>query len=147
MIRFKPYYRNLILFTLFFMSFLSATLLPVASEIYFVYCLKIGISPILAILVATFGNTLGSITTYFVGSFGKTKWLLHFGFTKEKLDRFQIQFKKHGISLALLAWVPIIGDVFVLFLGYFRTSKTKTFTYFFIGKLLRYSVIAWIFYK
>jgi membrane protein YqaA with SNARE-associated domain len=126
---------------------LSATIIPIASEIYFVYCLKHGQDTLLVITIATIGNTLGSIVTYFIGGFGKLNWLVRFGFTEQKLQRFTFQFKKYGVVLALLSWIPFVGDVFVLFLGYFHTPKWLTFSFFLIGKMIRYAFIAYLFYK
>ena len=134
----------MILLSLFIASFLSATIIPIASEIAFVACLKGEINPTSVILVATFGNFLGSLTTYFIGSLGKEKWLVRFGWTEVKKDKFKLVFNRYGIYLAFLAWLPFVGDVIVLFLGYFKTAKVKTFAFIFVGKLTRYGVLAWL---
>jgi len=61
---------TLALISLFGSSFLSATLLPGNSEILLVGLLTAGsASPILLVLAASFGNTLGGITNIIIGRF------------------------------------------------------------------------------
>ena len=52
---------------------------------------------------------------------------------KKKVDRY-------GIWLALLTWVPFIGDVFTLALGFFKTKPLGTMLLLLVGKLLRFLV-------
>ena len=40
--------------------------------------------------------------------------------------------------LALFSWVPIIGDITVLALGFYKTSRGWTFLMLLIGKAIRY---------
>ena len=53
---------------------------------------------------------------------------------QEKIDRW-------GVWLALIAWVPFIGDVFVIALGFYRTRQIPTILLLLIGKALRF--LAW----
>ena len=58
---------------LFISSFLSATLIPLSPEILLGILIFNGFKLWLSILVATLGNFLGGITTYFVGYLGDWK--------------------------------------------------------------------------
>ena len=60
---------------LFISSFLSATLIPLSPEILLGILIFNGFKLWLTILVATLGNFLGGITTYFVGYLGDWKKL------------------------------------------------------------------------
>ena len=70
---------------LFISSFLSATLIPLSPEILLGILIFNGFKLWLTILVATLGNFLGGITTYFVGYLGDWKKIeKYFKIRKEK---------------------------------------------------------------
>ena len=52
---------------------------------------------------------------------------------KQKIDRF-------GVWLALIAWVPVIGDVVVIALGFYKTHPLWTSILLLIGKAGRFLV-------
>lgn len=131
---------------LFLSAFLAATILPVASEIILAGMLKLGYDPMLCLLIATTGNTLGAIFNYFLGYIGNPVWLQKFGFSMEKIDHWQQRVLRYGIWLALLSWLPIIGDLIGVVLGFFRAPKLLSFTFFGIGKFLRYGVVILLFF-
>ena len=64
---------------LFLSAFLAATILPVASEVFLLAMLKLGFDPILCLILATLGNSLGAILNYFIGYIGNPKWLNKIG--------------------------------------------------------------------
>jgi membrane protein YqaA with SNARE-associated domain len=57
-------------FGLFIVSFLAATLLPLGSEFFVATMTVSGYNVWLIFAVATTGNTLGSITNYYIGKLG-----------------------------------------------------------------------------
>lgn len=56
--------------TLFAVSFLASTLLPLGSEWLLVMMLVSGYGPFSTVAVATVGNYLGALTTYLIGMYG-----------------------------------------------------------------------------
>ena len=56
---------------LFFSAFVSATLFPLGSEALLIYDIKEGYNIYLLVLVATLGNTLGSVVNYYLGLKGE----------------------------------------------------------------------------
>ncbi|MGD8350830.1 MAG: DedA family protein, partial [Gammaproteobacteria bacterium] len=58
---------------LFGSSFLAATLLPFYSEVLLYALLREGGDPVMLVLVATLGNTLGAVVNWLLGLY-----LLHF---------------------------------------------------------------------
>lgn len=48
---------------------------------------------------------------------------------------------KYGVWLSLIAWVPVIGDVLVIALGFYKTPVVWTSILLLIGKGLRF--LAW----
>lgn len=130
------------LIALFFSSFLSATLLPGASEISLIAALTSGESPAIAIAVATAGNSLGSLFTFQLGRLGKLQWASKYlRIREEKVHSLKGRVQRFGSSLSLLCFLPVIGDPLALSLGYFQVNSVKFSVFMSIGKLLRFIVI------
>ena len=131
---------------LFLVSFLSATLVPLASEGVLILFLAFGYNPVYCILIATLGNTLGSYLNYWLGWLGNTKWLLKLGVNEQQLYRYEKKIAMYGHWLGLLSWVPIIGDPLTLALGFFKTKIYPTLLLILCSKFVRYSMI-WILWR
>lgn len=126
---------------LFIASFLAATILPVASELLLTGMLVLGYEPWACIGVATAGNTLGAWLNYGIGYLGNPKWLLKLGAKPSAIDRWQTQIQRFGSTMALLCWLPIVGDVLGIALGFFRVPWLPTFILMGIGKFARYLIV------
>jgi len=126
---------------LFITCFLAATVLPVASEVFLGGMLAARYDPIMCLLVSTIGNTLGGWLNYFLGWLGKTEWLIKVGATTEKIVKWKDRIDRYGIWLALLSWLPLVGDVIGIALGFFRANIFLSFLFMAIGKFFRYLVI------
>ena len=46
--------------------------------------------------------------------------------------------RKYGAWLALLSGVPVIGDILVLALGFYRTAPGRTVVLLLVGKIARF---------
>ncbi|HIP59142.1 MAG TPA: DedA family protein [Campylobacterales bacterium] len=128
--------------TLFGVSLLSATLLPMGSEALLLYDLSLGYNPFLLILFATIGNTLGSIVNYFLGYKG-----VDFLTDKKYLNPKQLKsatttFEKYGAFSLLLSWMPIIGDPITFVAGVLKYNLKKFVVVVFIAKGARYIVVS-----
>ncbi len=123
---------------LFISSFLAATIIPVASEALLILMLSMGYDPIISLTSATIGNTLGGWLNYMIGRMGNPYWLKVFGATLERINKWKNTVNKYGSWMALFSWLPIIGDVLGIALGFFRVRILPTFLFIFIGKFLRY---------
>ncbi len=134
------------LLTLFFSCFLAATIVPFSSEVIFGSTLMLsGIDAWLLVLVAGIGNTLGGLTGYWLGHLGKWSWLQkYFRLTPEKVENYRQTCQTYGHWLALLCWLPFIGDLICVALGFFRTRLLPVSILMFIGKTLRYLIVAWV---
>lgn len=123
--------------TVFIISFISATLLPLGSEPAVFGLVKL--NPHLfwqAILVATAGNTLG----------GALDWWLGYGAHKV-VDRYKpdslhgralVWLEKLGPKACLLAWLPLVGDPLCAVAGWLKLPFWPCVFYMVIGKFLRY---------
>lgn len=130
---------------LFSVSFISATLLPLASEAFVLAFLKLDFNPTLVLLIATFGNSLGSLSTYGLAYLGKEKILeKYFAKSLEKLEKLSLNFSSFGSIFAFLTFLPIIGDLFALGLGFAKYSFFKACIFITLGKFCRYLSIIFL---
>ncbi len=124
---------------LFLGSALAASIVPFSSDVLYVAILATTGQDLGCFLAATSGSWLGSLFTYYLGWLGKWEWIEKwFKVTREKLEQQQAKVQKYGVWLALFSWVPIIGDITVLALGFYKTSRGWTFLMLLIGKAIRY---------
>jgi membrane protein YqaA with SNARE-associated domain len=126
---------------LFVTCFLAATILPIASELFLTGMLAIGYNPVLCLIVAGTGNTLGGWLNYFIGYLGDPKWLTKLRVTQTKIDGWKNRINQYGVWLALFSWLPIIGDVIGVALGFFRVNVYLSFLFIAIGKFVRYGIL------
>lgn len=126
---------------LFIGSFLAATIVPFSADVLLIGMLVAGGSPWIVIAIATAGNFLGGLTSYGIGRIGKWEWIEKLGVKPETLEKQKARIDKYGSWAALLSWVPIIGDVIAVALGFYRTRFIPSATFMFIGKAGRF--VAW----
>ncbi|MAT97066.1 MAG: hypothetical protein CL608_07990 [Anaerolineaceae bacterium] len=127
---------------LFLISFLSATLLPLASELLVVAMPPLGYEVWLIIVVASAGSFLGSLTNYFVGKKGGDVILSRYIQMKpETLVRAQRFYQRWGPIALFFAWMPFIGDPLTAVAGTLKLDL-RIFTFWvLLGKALRYLVL------
>lgn len=137
--------------SLFVGSLLASTLLPGGVEALLYYLYQSGEHPFWSLLVvATFGNTLGGIITYFMGS-ALQRGVAGFGWHQRIQRLFKLEdkalsrVKKWGIPVLFFSWMPIIGDPLCLAAGYLRLSFLPSAAMIFMSKFVRYAVLLWVF--
>jgi len=124
--------------TLLFVAFVSATLFPLGSEALLLYDLSINLNIYLLLIVATVGNTLGSVFNYWLGLKGE-KYLTDKKIINEnKINKAKVTFDKYGGYSLLLSWMPIIGDPITFMAGILNYNKIKFIILVFIAKVGRY---------
>ena len=128
--------------SLFFVSFLAATIVPAYSEVVFAGLLAAGHDPLMLWAWATAGNTLGSAVNWTLG-----RYLLHFQnrrwfpFREESLHRTQRWFQRYGVWSLLMAWAPVGGDALTFAAGIMRVRFDVFIVLTGIGKGTRYAVL------
>ncbi len=123
----------------FLASFLSATVLPFSSELILTGLLVSGSSPWMCLILGTIGNTLGGLTCYWIGSKGKTEWMeKYLGVSQSKLERVQKCVRKKGSYMAFFSFLPIVGDVINIALGYLHSDIRLVTIFMTLGKFTRY---------
>lgn len=130
---------------LFIMSFLAATIIPMSSEGLLAVMIFNDFNPIILLIAASSGNILGGMSSYALGYIGN--WTLiekYLRTKKEKVLKYERKVQKYGALIAFLTWLPFVGDVLALALGFFRVSITKSLVFMSIGKVSRYAFILFI---
>ena len=128
---------------LFISGFLSGSILPFNSEAVMSVLILAGVNISSCVVVATAGNTLGGISIFYLGYLGRMDLIEKYGKVKmEKIHAINPKLQKYGPFSALISFVPIIGDVLILGLGFFRISPRLTLLFMFIGKAARYWILA-----
>lgn len=120
----------------FIMGLLSATLLPLGSEPTVFAVIKVNSAlfwPVL--LVASLGNTLGGVISYWMG-FGAKRI-----FAEERSSRWFGWLERFGPKTMLLAWLPVVGDPLCVLAGWLKLSFWPCVAYMAIGKFLRYLTV------
>lgn len=126
---------------LFIVAFLAGSILPGSSEVVLSGLLVSGADPIQCLIAGTVGNTLGGMTCYWLGRLGKVDLLERkFGIKKEKVLYWSEKLRHKGTIFAFFGFVPIIGSVIVVSLGYLRSNPWLVCLFMVIGKFTRYFV-------
>ena len=124
--------------TVFIVSFVSATLLPLGSEPAVFGLVKI--NPAMfwpAILIATVGNTLGGAVTWWMG-YGAERAYERVKHHKPPNARALRWLERWGTKGCLLSWLPIVGDPLCAVAGWLKLPFWPCVFYMAIGKLARY---------
>jgi len=128
-------------FGLFLASFLAATILPFSSEVVLSILLSAGLDPVVCLVSASIGNTLGGMTCYWIGLLGKVEWMEKYLKIKyEKVEKMQNWMRNKGSVLAAFTFLPVVGDVIAVALGFMRSNAKYVLLFMFIGKTVRYVV-------
>lgn len=131
--------------SLFIVGMLASSILPMGSEWLLILMLSNGYLPWLTVATASAGNCLGAVSTYLIGVYGGRRLIERvLRVTPEQEIRARWWFHRYGKLSLLFSWLPIIGDPLCLVSGMLGTKLWVFLALVTIGKVLRYTVIAWI---
>jgi membrane protein YqaA with SNARE-associated domain len=144
--------------TVFVISFVSATLIPLGSEPVVFGMVKL--RPDLfwpTIAVATVGNTLGGLLNYWIGYGVHQAWLTARSHAPESAEtsdqtseptvhqtqpkaprRVFVLLERFGPAACVLAWLPVVGDPLCSVAGWLKLSFWPCAAWMALGKFLRY---------
>ncbi len=134
--------------TVFVVSLVSATLLPLGSEPAVFGLVKL--NPELfwpAIAVATLGNTLGGAISWWMGYGAERAYerMTHRSLRWRALQWLQ----RFGAKACLLSWLPGVGDPLCAVAGWLKLPFWPCVAYMAIGKFARYvtmtAALLWLF--
>jgi membrane protein YqaA with SNARE-associated domain len=129
---------------LFASAFIAATIFPMQSEAILIgLILSERYSLVGLVLTASVGNTLGAAVNWLLGRgverYRTSRW---FPLTPDKLNRAQAWYRKYGKWSLLFSWLPVAGDALTVVAGILREPLPTFLTLVFIGKALRYALVA-----
>lgn len=130
---------------LFFISLISATLFPMGSEAFLIYCLSNKLDIILLLLFATLGNSLGSIVNYWIGYKGEDYLDKKNILKEERLIKYKSFFDSWGGYSLLFSWLPVVGDPLTFAAGVLRYNIKKFILLVVIAKFGRYLFVTLLF--
>jgi len=85
------------------------------------------------------------IQSSFLSGINSTVWIeKYFRVKHAKLLEWEHTVEKYGSYFALLGWLPILGNVIMLALGFFKAPAVASGWWMFVGKTARYAVIIWL---
>ena len=124
---------------MFVAAFLAGSFFPFSSEVVMTALFLAGIPSLDLLVWGTLGNVLGSLFNYGVGSLGREEWITRYcKVTPEKLERGRNYVRRYGSLAGLLGWVPLLGSVVTVALGFMRVNIYLSMLYIAIGKFVRY---------
>lgn len=154
--------------TVFVIAFVSATLLPLGSEPAVFGLVKL--SPHLfwpAVLVATAGNTLGGMISWWMGlgagrayhAMAARRHALHPAAPESAAaqpaardpahERAARWLERYGAKACILSWLPVVGDPLCAVAGWLKLPFWPCVVYMAIGKFARYltmtAALLWFF--
>ena len=123
---------------LFFSAIMSSTILPGSSELYVISLINFADhSKHLILTIATLGNSIGSMITFYMGSLFK-----RYKPTSYKVNKLVL---KYGEWSLLLSWMPLIGDIICIVAGYFKLNPIRSLLIIIFSKALRYIILIVLF--
>lgn len=130
------------LWGVFLSAFVSATVLPGSSEV--VLSALVTAYPDKAwsgFAVATVGNVIGCVTTFYMGHFGRQGYerfqRVHVDLDKPSIRRL----RRVGPPGLVLAFLPLVGDALVLAAGWLKMPFWQSMFWIAVGKGARYLLL------
>lgn len=136
-------------FGLFIGSLLAATIIPFSSDFLLIGMLAAGGNVVLTVIVASLGNWTGGMISYWMGHAGRWEWIERwFKVKPETLEKQKTRIDRWGAWLAFLSWLPLVGDLFALGLGFYKVNPWQVALFMLIGKTARFVgwavVVEWV---
>ena len=126
-------------------AFLAGTFFPFSSEAVMAALLaSSNMDPVLTVASGTIGNVLGSMVNYFIGSLCKPETVSKlFRIKPNRMETAQRYVMRYGAWMGFFAFIPILGTAISIALGMLKANVWGTLFSTFLGKTLRYIVVAY----
>jgi membrane protein YqaA with SNARE-associated domain len=130
---------------LFISAFISSTIAPGGSEAVLAYMVNSQQHAVaVLVVIATIGNTLGALTTWWLGVWAAKKYPAETLLSDQQ--RKSLQYVRRWGSWALLfSWLPLVGDGLCFAGGWLKLSLFSSVMAILFGKTLRYIAVAYAF--
>jgi membrane protein YqaA with SNARE-associated domain len=133
--------------SLFLVSFMAGSPIPLGVPEPLIALMIATHNIYLIILVATIGNSLGSIPTYILGRMGIRKMFNKYEIVSEEgFEKAQRRFKKYGAWTLLLTSIPLIGHAIAFFAGTVKYKFKPFMILVTIGNFFRFLIVIFLMY-
>jgi membrane protein YqaA with SNARE-associated domain len=133
------------LMELFVSAFISSTIAPGGSEAVLAYMVSGKAYRMDSLLAAaTVGNTLGAMTTWYLGILASRKFPIPAQLPPNKQKALAVV-KTRGQWVLFFSWLPVVGDVLCFAAGWLNLPFLPGFLIIMLGKFCRYAAIALVF--
>lgn len=127
---------------MFIAAFIAGSVFPFSSETVMAGLQLAGLQPLPLLIWGTIGNVAGSMFNYGIGRLGKMEWIEKYLHIKqEKVEKTQRFMEGHGAWMGILCFLPILGSVIAVTMGFMRANLYISFLSISIGKFLRYLIL------
>ena len=130
---------------MFIAAFIAGSVFPFSSEAVMAGLQLAGLAPLPLFIWGTIGNVAGSMFNYWIGSLGKMEWIEKYLHVKnEKVEKTQKFMEQKGAWMGVLCFLPILGSVIAVTMGYMRATAYISFISLLIGMAVRYAILVYI---
>lgn len=130
---------------MFVSAFLAGSILPFSSELVMAGLQLAGADPWGLVVWGTLGNTLGGLLNYGIGRLGREEWITRYAkVSPERLERGRHWVHRYGAWAGLLSWLPVVGELITVAMGYLRVNWATSLLAILVGKGLRYYVVVFL---
>ena len=130
---------------MFVSAFLAGSILPFSSELVMAGLQLAGADPWGLVVWGTLGNTLGGLLNYGIGRLGREEWITRYAkVSPERLERGRRWVHRYGAWAGLLSWLPVVGELITVAMGYLRVNWATSLLTILVGKGLRYYVVVFL---
>ncbi len=127
---------------MFVAAFIAGSVFPFSSEAVMAGLQLAGLSPLPLLIWGTAGNVAGSMFNYGIGRLGRMEWIEKYLHVKrEKVEQTRKWMESRGAWMGVLCFLPILGSVIAVTLGFMRANPLISLISITIGKLLRYAIL------
>lgn len=127
---------------MFVAAFIAGSVFPFSSEAVMAGLQLAGVPPLPLFVSGTVGNVAGSMFNYGVGRLGRMEWIERYLHVKrEKVERARRFMEGRGAWMGTLCFLPVLGSVIAVTLGYMRANPLISLVSITVGKVLRYLVL------
>ena len=127
---------------LFLSALVAGSILPFSSEAVLAVLVGMGADPVICLVSASVGNTLGGLLCYWLGYLGDMstieRWLKIDGSKIAKVEGFV---RRRGAWMGVFGVLPWVGEVIIVLLGLMRSNVWITTASMFVGKFVRYLLL------
>ena len=130
---------------MFVASFIAGSVFPFSSEAVLTALQLSGLDPMRLFVAAAVGNVGGSMFNYWVGTLGKMEWIEKYLHVKpHKIQQTSRWMEHYGAWIGILCFLPILGSVIAVTLGFTRANPWLSLFTITIGKVARYALLIFV---